>query len=158
MSEVPSPERKPGRKAVWGCSALLKLRKLACSPRRPPAMRETPIGIGQHRRNAAPRPRVRTHPKVFQHALGCANPSPVPAERPSWGRLCGASPCVFGSGPSSIRAAVPSDEIIGAGVSATCSSFVDLIRYWPVSLPQGAFLTGSCTGGIVALAGIVLAR
>jgi len=56
------------------------------------------------------------------------------------------------------RAAVPSDEIIGAGVSATCSSFVDLIRYWPVSLPQGAFLTGSCTGGIVALAGIVLAR
>ena len=64
----------------------------------------------------------------------------------------------LGSGPSSIRAAVPSDEIIGAGVSATCSSFVDLIRYWPVSLPQGAFLTGSCTGGIVALAGIVLAR
>jgi hypothetical protein len=53
-------------------------------------MRETPIGIGQHRRNAAPRPRVRTHPKVFQHALGCANPSRVPVARPNWRRLCGA--------------------------------------------------------------------
>jgi hypothetical protein len=28
-------------------------------------MRETPIGIGQHRSNWAPRPRVRTHPEVF---------------------------------------------------------------------------------------------
>ena len=59
-------------------------------------MRETPIGIGQHPSNWAPRPRVRTHPEVFQHALGCAKPQPCasqPAElgpalrRPAWLRL-----------------------------------------------------------------------
>jgi hypothetical protein len=120
-------------------------------------MRETPIGIGQRRPNGARRPRARTHPEVFQHALGCAKAAlcQSPAARD---RLCDVPPCVLGSGPSSIRAAVPSDEIIGAGVSATCSSFFDLIRHWPVSLPQGAFLTGSCTRGIVALARIVLVR
>jgi hypothetical protein len=45
-------------------------------------MRETPIGIGQHRSNWAPRPRVRTHPEVFQYALGCAKPRPR-ASRPA---------------------------------------------------------------------------
>jgi hypothetical protein len=45
-------------------------------------MRETPIGIGLHRSNWAPRPRVRTHPEVFQHALGCAKPRPR-ASRPA---------------------------------------------------------------------------
>jgi hypothetical protein len=34
-ASAPSPKRKPGRKAGWGCSASPKLRKLGCSPGRP---------------------------------------------------------------------------------------------------------------------------
>ena len=93
---MPTPKRKPGRKAGWGCSALLKLRKLACSPRRPPAMRETPIGIGQRRPNAARRSRVRTHPVGFPARMGM-RPTPALCQptgragaalrRPGWLRL-----------------------------------------------------------------------
>jgi hypothetical protein len=59
-----------------------------------PAMRETPIGIGQHRPNGARKPRVRTYREVFQHALGCAQPQP-----------CASRPAELGPAPQAPRVA-----------------------------------------------------
>jgi hypothetical protein len=58
QGSAPSPKRKPERKAGLGCSALLKLRKLGCSPRRPRNARDPdrdrPLGSIGRMRHAGP--------------------------------------------------------------------------------------------------------
>ena len=75
QASAPSPKRKPGRKAGWGCSASPKLRKLGCSPGRPCNARDP----DRDRAASAEwerRSRVRTHLAVCQRAWGCAQPQP----------------------------------------------------------------------------------
>ena len=61
---------KPGRKAGWGCSALLKRRKFPCSPGRSCNARD-PIGIGQHR------PSGRAGRAEHRAGVGSATPAPL---------------------------------------------------------------------------------